>query len=664
MSSRTLQHTALIIALLLAAFSVQAGIPVGYKQFVIQYKASSVSSVDSNLSHSNQWEALSTLTSNVLNLNNLRASFKRPYGQNAVIVTVPTEDSAQFTNRLQSDPAVDWIAEDRPVYPADQGAVVGLLNSLPTSFSNRFWHHNRPSTQKAGLNTFGMWENTHGSSNVVVAVLDTGVIFNHPMLQGHLLSGYDFVSESFAGNDGQATGRTDRDADPSDPGDGTTLLDVVALQGCSLGTNSSWHGTFVSGLVAGNPQNNVGMLPTAWNVSVLPVRVLGRCGGLSTDLADGIRWAAGLSVSGVPANPTPAKVINLSLAAQGACVSSIEGQAIAQARAAGAVVIAAVGNDGSEVDSPANCPGVIGVAATDQEGFKANYSNFGPEVDLTAPGGDSAFPLWSSGNSGATGPGTNTYRAKIGSSFSTGLVSGVAGALFSVAPTASGVAVENALLSGTRPFLSGAGLPSCSVAGNNSACLCNAGTCGRGMLDASLAVNGLLGADRVNLFSNSGSTVPVGGTRLFEVDSSVTFSIENIQKSSSGAANPALAVSNQQAAVTMPSGVSGYTLVARSATSQAAVFVTPQVNTLTTPGVVTGVLDTLNIALVSTAGNPSGAPSSGSSTDSSGSAQGVDSSTGGGGGGSLSWAVIFLIFSIAYVNRRGLLSSVDRIQQR
>ena len=143
----------------------------------------------------------------------------------------------------------------------------------------------------------------------MVAVVDTGVRYEHPDLLevavgGTLLAGYDMTSDPAVANDGDG-----RDADASDPGDWVTQADLVQRDGpflrCTIPERSSWHGTQVSGLIAAITQNGIGMAGAAPGVRVLPVRVLGKCGGHDSDIIAGMRWAAGLSVPGVPANPLP-----------------------------------------------------------------------------------------------------------------------------------------------------------------------------------------------------------------------------------------------------------------------------------------------------------------------------------------------------------------------
>ena len=136
-----------------------------------------------------------------------------------------------------------------------------------------------------------------------------------------------------------------RDADASDPGDWLTLAEVQQTGaarsiGCSTAgpEDSSWHGTQTSGLIGALPNNGIGMAGVGRNVRVLPVRVLGKCGGCDSDIIAGMRWAAGLRVPGVPANPNPARVLNLSLGGEGACSAAYQ-DAIAAINAVGAVVV-------------------------------------------------------------------------------------------------------------------------------------------------------------------------------------------------------------------------------------------------------------------------------------------------------------------------------------
>ena len=238
-----------------------------------------------------------------------------------------------------------------------------------------------------GINLPTAWETNKGSASVVVAVIDTGILPNHEDISGspNLVNGYDLISDPGIGNDGDG-----RDADATDPGD------AIAENECYPGSPaqpSSWHGTHVSGTIGvGKTNNTLGIAGINWNVKVQPVRVLGKCGGTMVDINDAIRWAAGLPVPGVPNNPTPARVINMSLGGASPCSASPATQAaINDAVAKGVTVVVAAGNESSDAAGfiPASCNGVITVAASDRRGYLATrYSNFGARVDIMAPGGD------------------------------------------------------------------------------------------------------------------------------------------------------------------------------------------------------------------------------------------------------------------------------------
>jgi serine protease len=236
----------------------------------------------------------------------------------------------------------------------------------------------------ASFRNFWAREKTTGSRNVTVAVVDTGLQMQHPDIKGspNVAQGYDMVSDPVMGNDGDG-----RDANPDDPGDKCDPNDATV--------SDTFHGTHVAGSIGAAATNNgSGVAGGAWNVTIVPVRALGRCGGRLSDINDAIRWAAGK----VPArnangeevwNKHPADIINLSLGLFEPCPASMQA-AIDDAVAAGALVVAAAGN--ARIDTkyfaPASCRNVITVAAADARGVMAPYSNFGAEVALLAPGGD------------------------------------------------------------------------------------------------------------------------------------------------------------------------------------------------------------------------------------------------------------------------------------
>jgi serine protease len=204
----------------------------------------------------------------------------------------------------------------------------------------------------------------------IVAVIDTGVVANHPELQRMLVPGYDFVSKADNGGDGDGI-----DADPNDAS--------------GAGQNASFHGTHVAGTVAAETFNGAGMVGVAPMARIMPVRVLGVTGsGSLYDIAQGMRFAARLTNDSGTLPARRADVINLSLGGGGACTQAIA-DVISSARAQGVIVVAAAGNEkGAPVGNPANCPGAIAVSAIAYDGALAAYSNVGPQVAVTAPGGD------------------------------------------------------------------------------------------------------------------------------------------------------------------------------------------------------------------------------------------------------------------------------------
>jgi len=172
----------------------------------------------------------------------------------------------------------------------------------------------------------------------------------------------------------------------------------------------------VTGIIAAIGNNGLGVIGGAYSARILPVRVLGKGGGYTSDITEGVLWAAGVHPTII--NPNPAKVINLSLGGAGAC-STTEQDAINAAVANGAVIVVAAGNDDDDVanHSPANCNNVISVAATGRDGLRAAYSNFSSppatttnpvNVTLAAPGGDKTLSIdlgiYSTVNSSLTTP--------------------------------------------------------------------------------------------------------------------------------------------------------------------------------------------------------------------------------------------------------------------
>lgn len=271
----------------------------------------------------------------------------------------------------------------------------------------------------ASLNAVGAWTYSTGTG-VVIGVIDTGYT-SHVDLTGNLLAGYDFVSDVTSSNDGDG-----RDAYASDPGDWRVAGQCPSPRATQA--NSDWHGTHVAGIAAASMNNSIGVVGVAPNAKILPVRALGACGGYSSDVADAVTWASGGAVTGVPANPNPAKVLNLSLYGAGACPSTIQ-SAFSSARGRGSVIMVAAGNDSADASGayPGNCQGVITVAATDSAGQRASFSNYGSNVSLAAPG----VAILSTYNTGTTVPAADSYVQLDGTSMATPGVAGVAALMLS-----------------------------------------------------------------------------------------------------------------------------------------------------------------------------------------------------------------------------------------
>ncbi len=318
------------------------------------------------------------------------------------------------------------------------------------------WHYTEAD---AGINLPAAWDESKGEG-VVVAVIDTGVR-PHVDLKENLLPGYDFIGDAMVANDGGG-----RDSDASDPGDQCPLNGALA--------RSSWHGTHVAGTIAATTHNAIGVSGVAPGARILPLRVMGRCGGYLSDITDAIVWAAGGKVTGLPVNPHPAKVVNLSLGAAVTCGATMS-NAIRTARDLGSVVVVAAGNSKSDASNftPASCEGVISVAAVNRKGARAYYSNFGNSVDVAAPGGDALGSILSTANDGNNAPGADAYRSYAGTSMAAPHVAGVAALMLGIAPALTPDEVESLLKS------------SAALRGFPVAC----NQCGTGIVDARRAID-------------------------------------------------------------------------------------------------------------------------------------------------------------------------------
>lgn len=443
----------------------------------------------------------------------LRAARSITEAMHVIRVTpaVTGEPIAATLERLRSDPEVEYAQVDQRRYPH-------ATTPNDPLFSEQWYLQQSSATTPSAVDAVTAWDTTTGSTGIVIADLDTGVRFEHPDLQwagsgGRLLPGYTFISDSVVANDGDT-----QDADASDPGDWVTQADLSKPE-CSGGTvaNSSWHGTRVSGLLGALSNNGTGIAGVTWSAWLLPVRVLGKCGGLDSDILAGMLWAAGIPVSGAPNNPYPARIENMSLGATGSCTPPYA-DVIGQLTAKGVLVVVSAGNEGGPVDAPANCAGVAGVAGLRHAGTKVGYSSLGPEIALSAPAGNCVntaagstclYPITSTTNQGTTTPGANGYTDQLsdpnlGTSFSAPLVSGIAGLMLAVNGNLTSAQLIARLKEGSQPFpQTSPGTvpppPMCHVPTGPSdvqasECICtlNGQTCGAGMASASGALNAAL----------------------------------------------------------------------------------------------------------------------------------------------------------------------------
>jgi serine protease len=404
----------------------------------------------------------------VTRLRSLPLSRTRALSDGSQLLTFETPLSpsaaAVAMQELAADPDVALVEPDRRAYTQ-------ASPSDPMFVSQ--WNLNDP---VGGIGAPQAWDFTTGDPAAPVAILDSGFL-PHPDLAGRVVGGYDFMTDPRFANDGDG-----RDPDPSDPGDFVTQAEATtpgsALFGCRV-QNSSWHGTMVAGTLGAAVNNGSGVSGVNWRNPILNVRVLGKCGGALSDIAEGIRWAAGLPVPGVPANPRPARVINLSLAGPGACGAILQ-SAVTDAIANGAVVVAAAGNDNDDVANhwPANCNGVIAVAATSKDGSRAYYSNYGARIAISAPGGGNGGSIPVLHNTGTTSPNGAGYNywQQIGSSLAAPHVAGIASLALAMDPNLSPAEVRWLIESNARAF---------PAVGSEA---CSAATCGAGIADAARTV--------------------------------------------------------------------------------------------------------------------------------------------------------------------------------
>jgi serine protease len=441
-----------------ATVSTQASASAGQHtdRLIVKYRDGSRAAVQADLS------SMAPAHASVNRMGVQMQTLRRTVG-NAVVMKLDRRVNLDEANAL----AREIAAGDPDVLYAEPDRIMKIQLTPNDSRYGEQWHYFEAT---GGLNLPTAWDKSTGAG-VVVAVIDTGYR-PHADLAANILPGYDFIGDLAVANDGNG-----RDSDASDPGD------AVAAGECGVGdpaSGSSWHGTHVAGTVAAVTNNGVGVAGVAFGAKVVPIRALGKCGGYTSDIADGIIWASGGSVSGVPANANPAKVINMSLGGGGACDTTTQ-NAINSARSRGTVVVVAAGNSNANAAnfSPASCSGVISVAATNRSGGRAYYSNYGAVVDVAAPGGDvrtsGSNGVLSTLNSGSAGPGADNYEFYQGTSMAAPHVAGVVALMRAKNSALTPDEVETRLKSSTRAFPA-----TCSQ-------------CGTGIVNANAAVDAAAG---------------------------------------------------------------------------------------------------------------------------------------------------------------------------
>ena len=454
----------------------------GFNRFVITYTDSALNAGGINWASPagtqvSTWsdalyQGISSDVKSIDELLKVKTSYVRTTAQKATVVTLSSkltaEQAEKYMATLSSNPSVASVEPDllRHSNARARGAATSKVAQVAkaaqasdqvvapndTLYPQQWNLHGTK-----GLAALEAWKTTQGAG-VTVAVIDSGIV-KHPDLDANVLPGYDFITEPSIARDGNG-----RDSDPTDQGN---WEEAGVCDADSEASESNWHGTHVAGSIAAIMNNKRGIVGVAPNSKILPVRALGMCGGYDSDIADAMVWAAGGTVEGVPANSNPAKIINLSLGGEGTCPATYS-KAIAEVNKRGAILVVAAGNDGQDTSkvAPANCGGSIVVGATDQNGKRSDFSNYGKIVDVSAPG-SSIMSTVDLGTTVSTGAGYTEYD---GTSMAAPQVAGVIALMKSVDPSLNAERAKQILKQSSKPL-------TCDVNG-----------CGSGIVNAASAL--------------------------------------------------------------------------------------------------------------------------------------------------------------------------------
>lgn len=451
----------------------------GFNRFVITYTDSALNAGGINWAspagtqvatwNDALYQGLTSEVKSVDDLFKIKTNYVRTTAQKATVVTLSSkltaEQAEKYMATLSSNPSVASVEPDllRRSTARARGAATSKVAQVAQASNQAVAPNDTLYPQQWNLHgTKGLaapeaWKTTQGAG-VTVAVIDSGIV-KHPDLDANVLPGYDFITEPSIARDGNG-----RDSDPTDQGNweeaGVCGADAEASE-------SNWHGTHVAGSIAAIMNNKRGIVGVAPSTKILPVRALGMCGGYDSDIADAMVWAAGGTVEGVPANSNPAKIINLSLGGEGTCPATYS-KAIAEVNKRGAILVVAAGNDGQDTSkvAPANCGGSIVVGATDQNGKRSDFSNYGKIVDVSAPGSNimSTVDL---GTTVSTGAGYTEYD---GTSMAAPQVAGVIALMKSVDPSLNAERAKQILKQSSKPLT------------------CDVNACGSGIVNAASAL--------------------------------------------------------------------------------------------------------------------------------------------------------------------------------